>query len=208
MRPALPISPTTTALALIECQREWLEPNALLRTRLVKDQADFEATVANGASLLAACRAAGYPIAHAGLDMRHDPDYLLFAGGGNMAGLRGAIPHASTWTGDQVAFVEPFVPRSGEYVVQGRSGASAITNSTLDPFLRNNGISTIILAGHALHVCVESTLRAAHDLGYNVLVATDACGVFEPAQRAYFLEHVVHHFGQAESTAELSARLG
>jgi nicotinamidase-related amidase len=54
---------------------------------------------------------------------------------------------------------------------------------------------------------VESTLREAHDLGYNAYVVADACAAFERAQHEHVLAHVVHHFGAETNTGELVARM-
>ncbi len=197
-----------TAFVFIEFQREWLEPEGILRRKLVKDDADFLAAVANAELLLGVARYHGWRVVHAGLDLRQDRDYLLFNRGQGVSGLRGAIPRAGTWTGAFAQFAPPFDPRPGEYVPQGRSGASVLKNSTLDPYLRNAGVDTLVLLGFALHVCVESSLRDAHDLGYNGIVPTDACGVFEPEQRTYFEKHIVHHFGELIGTAGLVEALG
>lgn len=197
-----------TAIVFIEFQNEWLEPNGTLRRVLVKNDADFNAAVANAAQIMETAREHGWCVVHAGLDLRQDPEYLLFNKGADVYGLRGAIPRAKTWTGSGVAFAEPFTPRPGEYVVQGRSGASVLKNATLDPYLRNTGRSTLIMLGFALHVCVESSMREAHDMGYNVVVPADACGVFAPEQREYFTTHVAHHFGKTVDTSWLVDQLG
>lgn len=70
--------------------------------------------------------------------------------------------------------------------------------------MRNNGLDTLLLMGFALHVCVESSMRQAHDLGYNVIVASDACGVFEAEQKLHFEQHVAHHFGLALPATQLT----
>lgn len=197
-----------TAIVFIEFQREWLHSDGILRRRLIEDDADFRAAVDHARRILAVGRENGWRIVHAGLDMRNDPDYMLFNRGKGVAGLRGAIPKAGTWIGDGAEFVPPFVPGPEEYVVQGRSGASVLKNSTLDPYLRNAGVDTLVLLGFALHVCVESSLREAHDLGYNVIVPSDASGVFVPEQRTYFDQHVVHHFGEPIGTRQLLEKLG
>ncbi|MEI6892347.1 MAG: cysteine hydrolase [Pontiella sp.] len=198
----------TTAIVFIEFQKEWLDPKAKLRRLLVQDDHDFQQATAHAEQILHQARTQGWRVVHAGMDLTADPEYLLFNGGQKVQGLRAAIPHASTWTGDQAAFAKPFIPEAGEYIVQGRSGASVLKNSTLDPYLRNTGITTLILLGFALHVCVESSLREAHDIGYNVMVPTDACGVFEPAQRTYVEQHVIHHFGTQINTTNLLSLLG
>jgi biuret amidohydrolase len=197
------LDPARTALVFIEFQQEWIGEQARLRDRLVEDRAPFDAAVENAAQVLDAARTHGWTIAHAGLDLRQDPSYRLFGGGEGKLGLRGAIPRAGTWTGEGARFVPPFTPQPGEFLSSGRSGASVLKNATLDPFLRNNDIDTIVIMGFATHVCVESTLREAHDLGYNVVVVTDASAAFTAEQDRYFQEHVLHHFGAPIRSAEL-----
>ncbi|ABC80805.1 cysteine hydrolase [Anaeromyxobacter dehalogenans] len=193
------------ALVLIEFQHEWVAPTGKLQRGLIHDKDAFRSAVAAAGDLLAHARERRWAIAHAGLSFTRDPGYLLFGRGEGRLGLRGAIPHAGTWGEEGSRFVEPFVPREGEFVVQGRSGASVLKSSTLDPFLRNNDLRTLLLCGFATHVCVESTLREAHDLGYDAYVVSDACAAFERSQHEHVLQHVVHHFGGQVTSAELRA---
>lgn len=189
------IDKARTALVFIEFQNEWVAPDGTLRELLVRDEAQFQAAIDNGARVLEAARAAGWTIAHAPLDLRNDRSYQIFGPAEEALGLRRAIQNAGTWTGEGAGFPATFAPRANEFVTAGRSGASVLTNSTLDAFLRNNDVNTLVFLGFATHVCVESSLRQAHDLGYNAYVVTDAVGAFEDHQNAYFQEHVLHHFG-------------
>lgn len=148
-------------------------------------------------------------MAHAGLTFVNDPDYLMFGAGNEKFGLRGAIPRAGRWRDSrQAAFGEPFAPKPGEFVVAGRSGASALTNSSLDAYLRNNRIDRLYLLGFVLHVCVESTLRNAHDLGYDATVISDAAPAFTAAQRDHVLSHVIHHFGKHITAEQFLGGIG
>jgi len=192
-----------SAFVFIEFQAEWLAEDGLLFQRLVQDKDAFLSAVSQAALLLAAARKKDCTITHAGLDLRDDPTYRLFGGGQNVHGLRSAIPRAGTWTGRGAEFVSPFTPMPGEFIVHGRSGASVLKNSTLDAFLRNNRIDTLFLTGFATHVCVESTLRDAHDSGLNVFVVKDACAAFTRAQDEYFHQHILHHFGAGIDVATL-----
>lgn len=194
------------ALILIEFQREWIGEEGLLRQRLVRDEGAFEAAVTRAGEVLTAARTHGWTVAHAGLDLRQDPNYAIFHGGRGVLGLRAAIPAAGTWTGNGPEHVEPFVPRAGEFLAHGRAGASVLKNATLDPFLRNNGIHTLFLMGFATHVCVESTLREAHDLGYNAYLVQDACAAFEQTQHTHVCQNVVHHFGALTDSKNLVER--
>lgn len=197
------IGRSRSALIFIEFQNEWLAPDAPLN-QLMEDRRQFDDAVRNATLIIDAARRTGFPIVHAGLSLVNDPSYALFGGGKTKSGLRGAIPKAGTWRDLQrVAFPEPFTPREGEFVIAGRSGASVLTNSNLDAFLRNNRIDHIVLLGFALHVCVESTLRQAHDLGYDATVISDAAPAFTAEQRDHVLAHVIHHFGRDLTTAQL-----
>ncbi|MBO1012324.1 cysteine hydrolase family protein [Achromobacter sp. SD115] len=196
-----------SAFVFIEFQDEWLDPAGPLN-RLMQDRPLFDNAVSNGARILDRARAVNANIVHAGLTLTNDPDYLIFGRGRGKSGLKGAIPAAGTWRDEaRVRFPEPFTPRKGEFIVAGRSGASVITNSNLDPYLRNNDINHLYLLGFALHVCVESTLRQAHDLGYEVTVVSDAAPAFTTQQQSHVLEQVVHHFGHSVTTQELLRQL-
>jgi nicotinamidase-related amidase len=197
------IDKTRTALVFIEFQAEWLADDRVLFDRLVQDKEAFRNAVSHAEKVLKEARHSGWTIVHAGMDLRTDPNYRVFSGGHGMLGLRSAIPRAGTWTGKGAEFVPPFVPELGEFIVQGRTGASVLKNSNLDAFLRNNRIDTLILLGFATHVCVESTLREAHDMGMNAWVVTDGCAAFTQLQHDYFLQHILHHFGAGIDTMSL-----
>ena len=53
---------------------------------------------------------------------------------------------------------------------------SALAGTYLDIALRDCGIRTFLIAGIALEVGIEPTVRHATDLGYLPIVITDACG--------------------------------
>jgi len=124
-------------------------------------------------------------------------------------GLRRAIQSAGSFPegGRGSEFVPPFSPQAGEFVVSGRTGGSAFAGSNLESFLRNNGITQLYLMGYATHVCVESTFRQAHDLGYDATVVIDATSAFNRAQQDYFAKNIVHHFGHAMLAEEFAKML-
>jgi nicotinamidase-related amidase len=61
--------------------------------------------------------------------------------------------------------------------------------------------------GYALHVCVESTLRAAHDIGYQSIIIEDAAAAFNQQQKEYFMDHVIHHFGHSIKSSKFIKNL-
>ena len=191
------------ALILIEYQNEWISPKSKLNA-LIKDREQFEASVKNSKLILAEARKRKIPVIH--VTMTLEPSYKIF--GQADYGLRSAIPKAKTWLGTQADIHSDFKPISGEYVIRERSGASAFAGTTLDSYLRNNKINEIYITGYALHVCVESTLRQAHDLGYKTNVIYDASSAFTKEQQTYFLNDIIHHYGHALSTTDFISNKG
>jgi nicotinamidase-related amidase len=53
---------------------------------------------------------------------------------------------------------------------------SAFVGTPLDLVLRDCGIDTVAIAGAAMEVGIEPTVRHAADLGYLPIVVADACG--------------------------------
>jgi nicotinamidase-related amidase len=189
-----------TAFVFIEFQNDWIAPDGKIN-HLMQDRAHFEAAVAGGRRLLAVGRSIGARIAHCGLSYQPGHPEL----GSDGWGLRGVIPKVTTFTRGSygAAFAPDFEPGEGEFVVQGRTGGSGFAGSNLDVFLRNSRIRHLVLAGFATNVCVSSTMRAAHDLGYNVTVAEDACACFTREQHDFEIKHVVHHFGHHATVGEI-----
>ncbi|MBN9297637.1 MAG: cysteine hydrolase [Filimonas sp.] len=181
------------ALLLIECQNEWLSSQGKLQ-RLIEDRESFDNSVLNIEKALQHARKIKMSVAHVGL--RFQDGYPELANG--KSGLNKAIPNAGTFplNGFGSAFFESLSPETGEFIVTGRTGSSGFASSNLDIWLRNNKIDTIYLTGYALHVCVESTFREAHDKGYNPVLIEDATAAFNTKQHKYVLENVVHHFGE------------
>jgi nicotinamidase-related amidase len=187
------------ALLLIEFQREWLDEDEGKLYHMMEDREQFEASQQGARVALQAARESEMPVIHA--PALFEVGYPEIGGQGT-AGLFKAIPNAGTWTDAGRPFADGFEPEEGEFVVGGRIGASAFAHSNLDAYLRNNGITDVYLAGYALHVCVESTLREGHDLGYTMHVIEDATSAFTAKQREHVLDEVVHHYGLHLTTDE------
>jgi nicotinamidase-related amidase len=198
------IDRSKSALVLIEYQRDWLDPDGKLRP-LLEDEQLLRTSLERSQVALEAARKAGMVIVHVGL--RFAPGYPEL-GRDAKYGLRRAIQRAGTFpeAGRGSEFVPPFSPQAGEFVTSGRTGSSAFAGSNLESFLRNNGVTQLFLMGYATHVCVESTFRQAHDLGYGTAVIIDATSAFNHEQQDYFAKNILHHFGRA-LTAEDFAKM-
>jgi nicotinamidase-related amidase len=87
------------------------------------------------------------------------------------AETRPLIPHSSP--GFQL--VEELQPRSGEAVID-KITMSAFEGILLNIVLRDCGVRAYLMAGVAMEVGLEPTVRHSADLGYIPIVVRDACG--------------------------------
>jgi ureidoacrylate peracid hydrolase len=76
-----------------------------------------------------------------------------------------------TWGGE---IRSEFEPRAGGIVAQEHWCSSGFANTDLDLQLKKHGIHKLIVIGLIAHTCVESTVRYAVELGYEVTVVKDA----------------------------------
>ena len=190
--------PATSALVLVEFQRDWLDPRGTLR-QLVSEPDAMDEAGRRSEAALAAARQSGMRVVHVGL--RLTPGYSEL--GRSYYGVRGIQPLVQPFREGTpgVEWAPAFTPRPGEFETSGRTGISAFAGSNLDAYLRNNGIDTIYIAGFATEVCYESTIRDGHDLGYHVVALSDATASFTRAARDASLKHAVHHFAHKMDTA-------
>jgi nicotinamidase-related amidase len=65
-------------------------------------------------------------------------------------------------------------PREDEGVVM-KDDVNAFLGTDLQARLETAGIRRVVICGMQTHMCVEAAARAAHDLGYEVVVVADAC---------------------------------
>jgi nicotinamidase-related amidase len=85
--------------------------------------------------------------------------------------VRGFIVPSNSREAD---FLDELVPVNDELIInKSSSGVFPVTN--LDRLLRNMGITTLVFTGTSTNGCVESAVRDAVDLGYDVVVVSDAC---------------------------------
>ncbi len=71
--------------------------------------------------------------------------------------------------------IHPLVqPIEGEKVIE-KQQVNGFLGTDLYDYLKQNGISKLVLAGMQTHMCLEGTTRAASDFGFKCTVISDAC---------------------------------
>lgn len=154
----------TTALILVDIQNDYFEGGAW-------PVAHMQRAAEQAARLLAHARATGDLVVH----IRHEgrPQSPFFR------------------PGTQGAEIYPLVaPRDGETVVV-KHRPNSFQDTGLHELLQNAEVQRVILCGAQSQMCIDATTRAAVDLGYETVVAEDACAAKEA------------RFGEVEVPAEL-----
>jgi nicotinamidase-related amidase len=79
----------------------------------------------------------------------------------------------------------------------------AFLGTDLDEYLRQRGVSQIVLAGIATSIGVESTARSAYDLGYNVTLVVDAITDRDAVAHRHSVEIVFPRLGETATTDDV-----
>lgn len=86
-------------------------------------------------------------------------------------------------------YVEEIEPAASEYQVAKRR-YDPFLETSLESYLRGEGIRTLLIGGFTTNICVEAAARGAHERGFNVLLVDDACAAFTARQHEATLETV------------------
>jgi nicotinamidase-related amidase len=181
-----------TALVLFDALNGYLHPaNDPAKVEFLKTHN----ILAHLQRLLAGARKAGlttfYPAgAHApdgsdSVDRLTDTDMDLGQGGSAEKPIR---PHFHARSKDAEIAPE-LAPGSGDVVVP-KQRWSSFFQTNLDLQLRVRGLDTIVIAGGSTDVGIASTVFAARDLDYGIVVACDACYSTRGPNNAFFMERV------------------
>ena len=148
-----------------------------------------EEIVARAAELVRAFRQHGWPVA-----------LVNVAGAAPGRTDRGAVDFTPPpgWTD----LVEELDPQPTDYLVtKHRRGAFADTD--LNARLREDGVTQVVLAGLSTSAGVESTARAAHDLGYHVVLAIDAMSDRDTQTHQHSVQRIFPGLGETATTDEI-----
>jgi nicotinamidase-related amidase len=83
----------------------------------------------------------------------------------------------------------------------------AFTNTGLGEKLKNLGVTQVVIVGVATSIGVESTARQAHELGFNVTLASDAMTDMSLAAHQGSLTRIFPRLGETGTTREILALL-
>ena len=162
----------TTAVVAVHYQNDVLQPEGRIGAGLAGEAEGRAEVIRNARRLLDGARGHGVPVVsvriafpagHAGVRVSSP----MFAA----AVERDALVEGS-WG---ARFHEQLEPLPGEPVVT-HARINAFYDSDLETVLSGLGAERLVVAGVATHSAVEHTARHAADMGFEVVLAADACG--------------------------------
>ena len=95
----------------------------------------------------------------------------------------------------------PFKDRITE--VPGKRGLNAFSNTELNSLLRSKQITNFVLAGAVTSVCIDSTGRYAHELGYQVSVLSDCTSARTNFEQDFYCNNIFPLYANVISHAQL-----
>jgi ureidoacrylate peracid hydrolase len=108
-----------------------------------------------------------------------------------------------TWDADIVAEVAPI---SGDHVVIKRRD-SAFHDTEIKVWLSSLGIDTLIFSGIDTSICVESSLRDAFNIGYDVVLISDATISSNKKHYESTIDNIKDYYGLVMDLTEFSQYL-
>jgi ureidoacrylate peracid hydrolase len=104
-----------------------------------------------------------------------------------------------TWDAD---IVDDIKPQENDHVVIKRRD-SAFHDTETGVWLRSIGVDTLIFCGVDTSICVETSLREAFNIGYDVILVSDATASSNRKHYESTLENVRDYYGMVMESKEL-----
>ena len=183
----------TTALVLIDMQRDFIEPGGFGET-LGNDVALLEAIVPATQTMLKAWRDAGGMVVHTReaheADLSDCPPAKLNRGRPTLrigdVGPMGRVLVKGE-PGNQI--IDALAPVEGELVID-KPGKGMFYATGLHEILQNRGITHLLFGGVTTEVCVQTSMREANDRGYDGLLLEDCTESYFPAFKSAAIDMI------------------
>ena len=183
----------TTALVLIDMQRDFIEPGGFGET-LGNDVALLEAIVPATQTMLKAWRDAGGLVVHTReaheADLSDCPPAKLNRGTptqriGDVGPMGRMLVKGEP--GNQI--IDALAPVEGELVID-KPGKGMFYATGLHEILQNRGITHLLFGGVTTEVCVQTSMREANDRGYDGLLLEDCTESYFPAFKSAAIDMI------------------
>jgi ureidoacrylate peracid hydrolase len=191
------LKPQGCALVVIDMQNDFCARGGYIDATMGKDVGAAEGVVDGVRRLVDAARAAAVPVLWLRADYSFErlPDSMLVKL--QARGISAECCKPGTWGSDWFG-VHP----TGDEAIVTKHTYSGFAGTGLQQQLAGIGARTLVFAGVQTQVCVESTLRDAHSLGYFCVVPEDAVASHSPALHQATLNNIRFLFGDVCQTTD------
>jgi biuret amidohydrolase len=186
----LPFDTATTALLIIDMQRDFIPPGGFGEA-LGNDTSLHFAAVDPMVMALTAASAARMLVIHTRKGHRPDltdcPPAKLSRGGKELIGTDGPMGRILVRGEKGHDIIEEFYPIPGEPVID-KPGKGSFHATDLHQILMDRGILSLMVCGVMLEVCVHTAVREVNDLGYECVDLSDCVASYVPEFQRVGLE--------------------
>jgi len=197
------IAPAHAAVLVVDMQNDFCAAGGYIERVIKRDLAACQQVAKPVNELVAAARAARIPViwlrANYARDLIPEPMRAKL----ERQNIAETCCAPGSWGADWFAVA----PGPGETVIE-KHCYSGFMGTDLNVRLKALGIRTLVFCGVQTQVCVESTLRDAHSLGYYCVVPEDCVASHTLPAHAATLASVKFLFGEVSTLAELKAIWG
>ncbi|WP_269584685.1 cysteine hydrolase family protein [Roseibium sp. Sym1] len=200
--------PATTALVVIDMQRDFIEPGGFGET-LGNDISHMQRAIAPTAKLLQLFREQGWPVIHTrethAQDLSDCPPAKRDRGSPALRiGDTGPMGRILIRGEPGAEIIGDCAPVAGETVID-KPGKGAFYATELGLILEGLGVKSLVFAGVTTEVCVQTTMREANDRGYECLLIEEATESYFPEFKAATLDMIRAQGGIVGWTAPLAS---
>lgn len=194
------LEPARCALVVIDMQNDFCAPGGYIDQVMGKDVSGAAPVVPVIDGLVQQARKAGVPVVWVASDYSTDRIPASMRRKLAMRGITAECCKPGTWGAEWFGLA----PAPDEALVVKHSYAG-FAGTSLDAVLREKGARTLVFVGVQTQVCVESTVREAHALGYTAVVVRDGVGSHSPALHDASLTNVQFLFGEVCTAQEVAS---
>ena len=195
------IDPARTALVIVDMQVDFAAPDGVVG-RAGADLSAIPAALSAASGLADVAHAVGVAVVFVGLSTCAQDDSPAWAERlrrfGKVPEQELALCRAGTPGAD---FYGPR-PTPDDLVVH-KTRYSGFFRTDLDRLLKARGIDTLVVCGVTTECCVDSTVRDAFHLDYQVFIAADACASYNQGVHDAALASLEANFAMLVPSAEV-----
>lgn len=188
-----------TALLVCDVQNDLVDPKGKVGAGGLAKIVAERNLLSNLKALIASVRGKGWPVVYVGLGYREDYQDVLSVAPRIAKARESKVAVRGEWGAE---FHPDIAPQAGDIVFY-KQWVNPFFGTPLLEWLRRNGVDSLLIAGTATNLVVESAARYADDAGFAVSVVEDCCASPNPAWHEFAVTQILPVFGKVISSKEI-----